>query len=222
VGGIVSAGDRHSGRDSVAQIHGDEIKSHGRGQLSLFLLRKFDFSGCNAEFPIQGSLDGRIWIWGSGCGAMIAAAPTKEGRYAMARQQGNRILISMTEDGGKARLSPVVAADLPQYAGFLRRPIKYSPKGDLGLIWKAIYPDGSFIVWSAASRNRRRTFKTVRISHTISPPCDLLRCNFMLEDDLSSMDIDGQYGYAVWGDNRSGFEGTWFGRVPSAPIDMLI
>jgi hypothetical protein len=36
----------------------------------------------------------------------------------------------------------------------------------------------------------------------------------MFGDDLSSMDIDGEFLYAVWGDNRSGFEGTWFGRVP--------
>jgi hypothetical protein len=36
----------------------------------------------------------------------------------------------------------------------------------------------------------------------------------MFGDDLSSMDIDSEYLYAVWGDNRSGFEGTWFGRVP--------
>ena len=25
---------------------------------------------------------------------------------------------------------------------------------------------------------------------------------------------DGQFVYAVWGDNRSGFLGTWYGRVP--------
>ena len=36
----------------------------------------------------------------------------------------------------------------------------------------------------------------------------------MMGDDLSSMDIDTKFLYVVWGDNRAGFEGTWFGQVP--------
>jgi hypothetical protein len=92
--------------------------------------------------------------------------------------------------------------------------MKYSPKGDLGFIWKAAYPDKSFDVWSAVSRDGTHSFKTVRLSHAISPPYNPERGNFMFGDDLSSMDIDGEFLYAVWGDNRSGFEGTWFGRVP--------
>ena len=33
-------------------------------------------------------------------------------------------------------------------------------------------------------------------------------------DDLSSVDVDGEYVNVVWGDNRSGFEATWYGRIP--------
>ena len=36
----------------------------------------------------------------------------------------------------------------------------------------------------------------------------------MYGDYLSSMDIDKDFLYVVWGDNRSGSEGTWFGKVP--------
>jgi hypothetical protein len=147
-------------------------------------------------------------------GPMLSADPTKEGRYAIARQSGNQILVSLTEDGAKTWLPPVVAAEVPAGATFGHRAMKYSPNGDLGLIWKVMYSDGSFDVWSSASRDAARTFKTVRVSHAVSPPCDRDRCNFGLGDDLSSMDIDSNFLYAVWGDNRSGFLGTWFGRIP--------
>ena len=83
-------------------------------------------------------------------------------------------------------------------------------------MWKSSYADGSFDVWSAASRDGGRTFKTIRISHAISPPAIAERGNFMFGDDLSSIEVDGQFVYAVWGDNRSGFQGTWYGRVPLA------
>lgn len=92
--------------------------------------------------------------------------------------------------------------------------MKYSPKGDLGLIWKATYADRTYDVWSAVSRDSGRSFKTVRVSHAVSPPLIPERGNFLFGDDLSSIDIDGEYLHVVWGDNRSGFLGTWYGRVP--------
>jgi hypothetical protein len=86
--------------------------------------------------------------------------------------------------------------------------------GDLGLIWKAVYQDKSFDLWSAVSRDGGHTFKTVRVSHSVSPDYIAERGNFLFGDDLSTVDLDDNYLYAVWGDNRAGFEGTWFGRVP--------
>jgi hypothetical protein len=151
---------------------------------------------------------------GLAAGAMISADPTKDGRYAIARQAGNRIVVSITNDSGKTWGPPVVAAEVPPGVRFWHRAMRYSATGDLGMMWKALYPNGSLDVWSSASLNGGHSFKTVRVSHAISPPCTPDRCNFMMGDDLSSMDIDSRYLYAVWGDNRSGFEGTWFGRVP--------
>lgn len=145
---------------------------------------------------------------------LISADPTKDGRYAIARQSGSRMFVSITEDGGKTWLSPVVAAEVTTDATFGQRAMKYSPAGVLGFIWKAMYPDRSLDVWSAVSRDGGRTFKTVRVSHAVSPPPILERSNFMFGDDLSSLDIDSQYLYVVWGEYRSGFEGTWFGKVP--------
>lgn len=145
---------------------------------------------------------------------MVAADPTKEGRYAVARQSGNRILISLTEDDGKTWLPTVVSAEVPAGAMFGHRAMKYSAKGDLGFIWKAVYADQSFDVWSSVSRDGAHSFKTLRISHAVSPPYIPERGNFLFGDDLSSMDIDSEFLYAVWGDDRSGFEGTWFGKIP--------
>ena len=39
-----------------------------------------------------------------GGGVMLAADQTKEGRYALARQSGNKLMVSLTEDGGKTWL----------------------------------------------------------------------------------------------------------------------
>ncbi len=147
-------------------------------------------------------------------GTMVSADPTKEGRYAVARTEGKRTMISVTDDGGTTWRPPVIAAELPANASFSHQAMKYSPKGDIGLIWKQMYPDRTFDVWSAVSRDGGQTFKTVRISHAVSPTYNPERGNFLFGDDLSSLDMDSQYLYAVWGDNRSGFEGTWFGRVP--------
>jgi hypothetical protein len=145
---------------------------------------------------------------------MLSADPSREGRYAIARQAGKRILVSLTEDGGNTWAAPVVAAEVPSNAMFEHLAMKYSPTGDLGLVWEAVYPDGTFDEWSSVWLDGGHSFKTVRVSHALSPECVRDRCNFMMGDDLSSMDIDRKFLYAVWGDNRSGFEGTWFGQVP--------
>ncbi len=145
---------------------------------------------------------------------MIAADPSRERRYAIARESGRAILVNITEDGGKTWMPPTVAARVPEGAMFTHTAMKYSTKGDLALIWKASYADKSFDVWSSASRHGGSTFRTVRVSHAVSPPYIPERGNFLFGDDLSSLDIDDGYVHVVWGDDRSGFEATWYARVP--------
>jgi hypothetical protein len=147
-------------------------------------------------------------------GMMIAADPSKEGRYAIARPSGNRIMITLTEDGGKTWLAPVLAAEVPEGERVGQRSMKYSPTGTLGLIWKDMREDKTFDLWSAASRDGGHTFKTVRVSHAVSPDYILERGNFLFGDDLSTVELDHESLYAVWGDNRAGFQGTWYGKVP--------
>jgi enterochelin esterase family protein len=147
-------------------------------------------------------------------GVMVSADPTAEGRYAIARQNGRRIMISVTDDGGRTWREPVTAAELPPGARFGHRAMRYSPKGVLALMWKQVYENGSFDVWSSASLDGARTFRTLRVSHAVSPNYIRERGNFLFGDDLSSLDVDAEYVHFVWGDNRSGFEGTWYGRIP--------
>jgi hypothetical protein len=84
----------------------------------------------------------------------------------------------------------------------------------MAMMWKQQYQDGTYDVWTWGSRDGGKTFKTVRMSHSVSPARIRERSNFMLGDDLSSIEVDDQYVHAAWGDNRSGFLGTWYGRVP--------
>jgi hypothetical protein len=146
-------------------------------------------------------------------GLMIAADPTREDHYALARQDGPRLKVSITEDGGRTWLPAVTAAEVPQGATIGHRAMKFSAGGVLGLIWKAVYPDRTFDLWSAVSRDGGRTFRTIRVSHAVSPPYIPERGNFLFGDDLSSLDLDETFLHVVWGDNRSGFQGTWYGRV---------
>lgn len=181
--------------------------------------------GKTFEYRIVPPLPGGGGAGGPGGGIMLSADPSREGRYALAQQSGQTIQVTITQDGGKTWSQPVVAARVPVGARFGHRAMKYSAKGDLALIWKTMYSGdevvgtnsqmiGSFDVWSSLSRDGGRVFKTVRVSHAVSPPYILERSNFLFGDDLSSVDVDDQYVHVVWGDNRSGFLGTWYGRIP--------
>ena len=147
-------------------------------------------------------------------GVLVAADPSTAGRFAIAFRSGQKLVVAVTEDAGNDWLPLTTVAELPSDVRFGHRAMKFSPSGTLAVMWKNIYPDESFDTWSAASLDHGKTFHTVRVSHARSPVAPADRNNFMLGDDLSSIDVDGKYVYVVWGDNRAGFEGTWFGRVP--------
>ena len=153
-----------------------------------------------------------------GIGYLTAVDPSKDGRIALARVSQTAITVAMTQDGGKSWGDPVSVVELP--AGFTigHRSIKFGPKGDLAVFWlkqsRADYPAGGYDMWTSASRDGGLTFKTVRMSHAVSPVVSRERGNFLFGNDLSTMDIDDQYVHVVWGDNRTGFLGTWYGRIP--------
>ena len=146
--------------------------------------------------------------------ASLGADPSKQNRYVIMRQVGRTATVSVTEDGGKTWSTPVVATTLPEGASFGQSAFKVGPSGYMAMMWKQQYQDGTYDVWTWGSRDGGKTFKTIRMSHAVSPPRIRERGNFGLGDDLSSIEVDEQYVHAVWGDNRSGFLGTWYGKIP--------
>gem|GEM_PF-1111023 len=146
--------------------------------------------------------------------ASLGADLSKENRYVILRQSGRTATVSVTEDGGKTWSTPVVATTLPEGASFGQSAFRVGPNGYMAMMWKQQYQDGTYDVWTWGSRDGGKTFKTIRMSHAVSPPRIRERGNFGLGDDLSSIEVDEQYVHAVWGDNRSGFLGTWYGKIP--------
>jgi hypothetical protein len=64
-------------------------------------------------------------------------------------------------------------------------------------------------------RFRQFAAAAVAVAVVAAPLMGLIeRGNFDFGDDLSSVDMDGEILHAFWGDNRSGFQTTFFGRVP--------
>ena len=146
--------------------------------------------------------------------ASLGADSSNQNRYVIMRQSGRNATITVTEDGGKTWSKPVVATTLPEGASFGQSAFKVGPNGSMAMMWKQQYQDGTYDVWTWGSRDGGKTFKTIRMSHALSPARIRERGNFMMGDDLSSIEVDDQYVHAVWGDNRSGFLGTWYGRIP--------
>lgn len=155
--------------------------------------------------------------------ASLAVDQGKPGRYAIMTTgpDDSQQLVYLTEDYGKTWSKPIVAAQAPSgaqmgTAGSSRvlSAIKYSPKGELGILWRAVYPDNSSDIWSSVSSDGGRQFKTVRVSHATSPLRSTDRGHFLVGDDYWDLDFDSELVHFVWTDSRPGFLATWYGRVP--------
>ena len=147
-------------------------------------------------------------------GLDVAADPTHPGRFNVLLGLNDRLDIAVTNDAGATWSGWTTAAYVPG-----TQPIKdwitYSSQGVLGLMWRAIRPDGSYLIYSVISRDGGRTFsQPLRISHQASPPGYPNRMGGMFGDDIQDLVIGKSHARMVWGDSRSGFLGTWFGEVP--------
>jgi hypothetical protein len=95
-----------------------------------------------------------------------------------------------------------------------RAAVKYSRNGEMGILWRAAYPDKSFDVWSSLSFDGGKTFHAIQVSHATSPPKSRERGHFLVGDDYWDLDFDKEFVHFVWTDSRPGFLATWYGRVP--------
>lgn len=147
----------------------------------------------------------------------LIADPTRAGRYSAMRtvaQPAPHYEVSTTDDGGDAWSDFVAAPGTPGASGLSKPWIAYSRDGVLGLMWRAVYPDRTYDVWAAISRDAGKSFsQALRISHAKSAAADYYRNGGNFGDDIQNLSMDKDNMHLVWGDNTAGFLGVWYGRV---------
>jgi len=152
---------------------------------------------------------------GRGGAAGFAADPTKAGRFAVLMGSGSEYRISLSEDYGATWSAPALAGQTPNARSLTKPWMEYSRQGLLALMWRAIYANGTYDIWSSLSKDGGKTFSpSLRVSHAVSPAGIPARNAGLFGDDLQNLAIDGTNVHLVWADSRAGFQGVWYGRVP--------
>jgi hypothetical protein len=150
-----------------------------------------------------------------GAVSSLIADPTTSGRFSVMRYVARptpQYEISTSNDDGKTWSAFTAIGTVPGATSYIKPAIKYSRWGVMGIVWKSVYKDGSFELWSAVSRDAGRTFSApLKISSSPSPARNYYRQS--LNDDNDGIDMSQDKLYAIWGDSRSGFQASWFGIV---------
>jgi hypothetical protein len=143
----------------------------------------------------------------------LTADQTKAGHFALLVTTLQGLQVAVTNDYGRT-WSPWVMAGRVANTQPAKPWITYSREGVLGLMWRAINADGSYEIWSVISRDGGKTFSApLQVSHAPSPMRYAERDDGWFGDDVQDLVIDAGNAYMVWGDSRTGFLGTWFGKV---------
>lgn len=154
---------------------------------------------------------------GRGAGGIsgLAADPAVAGRFALMTGTGAELKVSISDDFGQT-WSPFATAGRTENAVSLAKPsLEYSRGGVLALMWRALYADGTYDIWSSLSRDGGASFsQPLRVSHAMSPIMVPSRNAGMFGDDLQHLAVDDRNVHLVWADSRAGFQGVWYGRVP--------
>ena len=141
-------------------------------------------------------------------GPQTVANPTRKGTFAVMTNPGTGdLLVYRTSDFGKTWQGPThvgVQGSVP-----VKPWLAYSPTGQLGVGWRATRTDGTYAFYAAASTDGGRTFSTLRLSRTWSPPAPSY---YVAGDDTSTITLTRTHLYAAWGDWRGkGLEDIWWG-----------
>jgi hypothetical protein len=121
-----------------------------------------------------------------------------------------QVEVYSTDDSGNSWHGPAVISETADFKHF-KIWSNYSPQGFLGVMWRTMYADGSYDVWSAISRGGGKFSAPLRVSTALSPGYPQ---NYMFGDDASSIFLDQQFAHIGWGDSRTGDLNAWYGRVP--------
>jgi len=151
----------------------------------------------------------------------ISADPTTDGRIAMLKNVDNEYSVAVSEDFGATWSAFVTAGSTPDAVRMTKPAFEYSRDGMLALMWRAVYDDGSYDIWSAISRDGGATFsKPLRVSTARSPAFDRWRNAGLFGDDIQDLSMDSGNLHMVWADSRSGFQGVWYGKVAFDAFDF--
>ncbi|MDE2163028.1 MAG: exo-alpha-sialidase [Alphaproteobacteria bacterium] len=163
-------------------------------------------------------------VFGMGGIAGLAADPAKASRFALLRYTAKPAPgyeIAVSDDYGKTWSHFVSAGQTPRAISFTKPWITYSRAGVLGLMWRAIYADRSYDIWSSISKDGGYSFSdSLRVSHDVSPVANPYRNDGLFGDDIQDLVLDNDTAHMVWGDSRAGFQGIWYGSVPLAAYDF--
>jgi hypothetical protein len=171
---------------------------------------------------VAGAPGGRNPAQPAGTENCLTADPTKPGRYAIRIFIGGdkpEWQVTVSEDYGETWSSPVRAGLIPGAIGYTKSAFEYSREGVLGFMWKAVYADRSFDVWCSISRDGGKTFSSpLQVNHSKSPGS--LAVKGTGNDDISDLSMDKENIHMIWGDFRSGFMASWYGRVPITAFEF--
>jgi hypothetical protein len=150
----------------------------------------------------------------------IAADPARHGRFALAvlDAAGTQLQVYATGDSGSTWRGPVSVGEAPANQRF--KPwISYGPSGQIALMWKTSYRDGSYDVWAAVGRQEGRSglvfTPPMRVSSAAAPYPPL----YVARDDFSWVIADRRYIHVGWGDSRAGAVHAWYARIPLAAFN---
>jgi hypothetical protein len=145
----------------------------------------------------------------------LTADPSRAGRFAIMTGSNTEYRVAISNDYGQTWSSFVTAGKTPKAVSLTKPWLEYSRRGVLALMWRAIYEDRTYDIWSAISRDGGATFSApLRVSHAVSPGSVPERNAGLFGDDIQHLDVDGEAVHMVWGDSRAGFQAVWYGRVP--------
>lgn len=175
-------------------------------------------------------------------GMIVAANPTKKGKFTVVFPSADGLDVDVTEDAGKTWTQSPPLPGVPS-TSIAMLTTGYSPKGVLALTWRVIYPLSSpppprplalpaykltaphvfvdlpekFEIWSAVSHDGGKTFSApVKVSTAPSPGVSRRRSMSNHGNDFISVAVDDDFVHMTWFDDRAGFRATWYGRVPMA------
>src|SRR5262249_22108075 len=132
----------------------------------------------------------------------LTADPTKAGRYAILTYIAGtspHFEVLVSEDHGQTWSRPVIAGSTPDAYYYTKTAFRYSRDGVLALMWRAVYHDGTYDIWSTLSKDGGKSFSSsVRVSHARSPEKDPVRAAGNFGDDIQDLSIDKENVHMVW------------------------